>query len=83
MTNKQKRKIEKKYFGGFIPTKEDRIWCCEEESDLEKNCWKQLNYYLNRPDPSPEHSSIRMVLEHLRALRMARIKRIAYFDQMK
>jgi len=82
MTNKQKRKIEKKYFGGFIPTKEDRIWCCEEESDFEKNCWKQLNYCLNRQDPDL-NSSIRMVLEDLRALRMARIRRIAYFDQMK
>lgn len=79
MTNKQKRKIEKKYFG-FVPTKEDRTWC-EKESDFEKSCWKQLNYYLNRTAPIDD--SIKPLLENLRALRMTRVRERAYFDQIK
>lgn len=79
MTNKQKRKIEEKYFG-FIPKKEDRIWC-EEESNFEKDCWNQLNNYLNSSDPI--NDSIRLLLVDLRALRMTRIRIKAYFDQMK
>lgn len=78
MTNKQKRKIEKSF--GFIPTKEDKI-LFERESDFEKNCWVQINRYLNSSEPIDD--SIRMTLEHLRALRMQRNKIREYFNQMK
>lgn len=78
MTDKQKRKIEKSF--GFIPKKEDKI-LFERESDFEKNCWAQINRYLNSSEPIDD--SIRIILEHLRAFRMQRNRIREYFNQMK